>query len=131
MARVQLVRTADGFKPDSEHDEEELRAVHIGDVVFADVKKARNPAFHRKAFAMMHAAFDAQDSFHDFEIFREWLQIAAGIVDPIMGPDRTYYKVRSLSWAQMEEIEFDKTYNKLLTAAVEKLGMDWLLTQFG
>ena len=131
MAKVQLIRTAGGFLPDSEHDQDELASVHLGDVVAADIKKSRNPAFHRKAFAMLHTIFDNQDHFEDFEKFREWLQIQAGIAETSVWPDgRVHVSSRSLSFSSMDEIEFDRAYNGLITAAVRELGMDWLLMQY-
>ena len=130
MARVQLIKTATGYLPHSAHDEAELESIHIGDVVSAEVKKSRSPQFHKLAFAMMHEAFENQDNFHDFEMFREWLQIAAGCVETIIGPDRTYYKVKSLRWDRMDDLEFKKTFNVMLTALVERMGMDWILTRY-
>jgi len=130
--KIQLINTQDGgLYPDSAHDDEQLSGIHIGDVVTAEIKKARNPAFHRKAFAMLHDIFDNQDKFEDFDRFREWLQIAAGVVDIIIGPDgQTYYKVRSLAWDKMDDAEFSKTYQAFITAAYEKLRMEWVLEAY-
>ena len=128
--KVQLVRTRDGLAADSAHDEELLEKLRPGDVVMAEVKRSRNPAFHRKAFSMMQGLFQNQDAFDDFDRFREWLQIAAGIVDTIIGPDgQTYYKVRSLAWHKMDDIEFERTYQALITAAYNQ-GHEWVLEQY-
>ena len=129
--KVQLQRQINGyFSPDSQHDEDQLKSVHTGDVVTADIKKSRNPQFHRKGFAMLKEIFDNQDSFTDFDQFRTWLQIAAGIVDTIIGPDgKTYYKVKSLAWDKMDEIQFDKTYQAFITAAFNQ-GHEWVADRY-
>lgn len=130
--RVQLRRNSDGlFQPDSEADLDALQSVHVGGVIAGDFKQPRNPGHHRKAFAMLHKLFANQDTFDDFEKFREWMQIAAGIVDTIIGPDgKVYYKVRSIAWDRMDQSEFEWTYQRFIDVAYEKLGHEWVLAEF-
>lgn len=129
---VQLRRESTGFQPDSQYDYDQLASVHIGDVVTANVRLARNPQFHKKGFALLQKLFDNQDHFEDFEKFREWMQIAAGVVETTIGPDgETYYKVKSLAWDKMDEIQFERVYQAFVTVAYEKLGAEWALQEFG
>ena len=130
--KVQLLLRKDrSLIPTTKHDDDLLKSLHPGDRVICEIKKSRNPDFHRKAFAMLHEIFDNQDTFTDFDRFREWLQIAAGIVETIIGPDgQTYYKVKSLAFHKMDNIEFERTYQALITAACEKLGMVWVIERY-
>lgn len=131
LMKAQLTRVASGFIAHSPVDVEALEPVKIGDVVMADIKRSRNPGFHRKAFEMLRTVFDNQDHFEDFDKFREWLQIKAGIVDTTIGPDgETYYKVKSLAWHNMDDIEFERTYQALISAAYQ-LGYEWVAERFG
>lgn len=128
--RVQLIKTREGLSADSAHDDELLEKLRPGDVVSADIKRSRNPAFHRKAFAMLQDVFHNQDHFADFDKFREWLQIKAGIVDTTIGPDgQVFYTVKSLAFSNMDDVEFERTYQALLTAAYES-GFEWILERY-
>ena len=129
--KIQLKYTYSGLIPDSEYDQQILEKLRPGTVVTAELKQSRNPSFHAKAFAMLHEVFNNQDKFDDFDKFRKWLQIAAGIVDTIIGPDgKVYYEVKSLSFANMDEIEFEEAYQALITAAYNKLGLDWVIERY-
>lgn len=128
--KCQLVRTRDGLAADSAHDEEMLEKLRPGDVVAAEIKRSRNPAFHRKAFAMLQDLYHNQDHFEDFDKFREWLQIKAGIVDTTIGPDgQVYYTVKSLAFHKMDDISFQQTYEALKSAAYSA-GYEWVLERY-
>ncbi len=130
--KVQLTRTQTGFVPHSAHDEERLKGVRMGDVVMADIKKSRNPEFHKLAFSMLNLSFENQDHFDNFDKYREYLQCEAGIAETLIGPDgKMFYKLKSLAWQKMDELEFQQAFQALLTAAVEKMGQDWLLERYG
>lgn len=131
MARVQLRRESTGFQPDSQHDYDELARVNIGDVIAAEVKLSRNPGHHRKAFAMLHRIFDNQDHFDRFEALYDYMKIAAGCVETLIQPDgKIVYKLKSLAWDRMDQLEFERTYQSFITVAYERLGMEWVLEQF-
>ena len=129
---VQMIKTRDGLSADSAVDEERLAHLKPGDVVMAEIKLSRNPAFHRLVFKMLHDSFENQDKWSDFEKYREYLQIAAGLCDPIVkSSGEVWYSVRSLAWSKMDETEFKEAFQKLLTAAVERMGQSWLLERYG
>lgn len=131
MAKVQLVLTHGGFQPETQRDEEQLSSIKIGDVIAGDFRKPRNPGFHRKAFKMLHTVHDNQDLFEGFDQLYAWMKIKAGLVDLIeMTEKGPVYALRSLSFSSMGDEEFDKSYNLLLTVAVEELGQEYLLEQF-
>ena len=127
--KIAFVKVKDcGYWPYTEHDIEALRKVANDEVIMCDVRRKRNVDHHRKGFALLHAMFDNQDKFDDFDRFRDWVQIAAGVVDTVIGEDgKVYYKIKSLSFADMDQSEFDKVYDKFITVAFEKLRQDFAL----
>jgi len=129
--KVHLERTRLGFVPASEHDLDILDRVPAGSVIGGEFKLVRNAAHHRKAFALLHKMFANQDRYTDFDRFYDFVKIAAGIVATVIGPDgQVFYKLKSLSFADMDQLEFDAVYQKIITVAVEHFGQDWTLREF-
>lgn len=129
--RVQLRRESTGFVPDSQHDYDALASVHIGDVIAGDFRQPRNPAHHRKAFALLHSMFANQDQFDQWEPFYSWVKVRAGLVDLVEITEQgAVYKLQSLSWSSMGQERFDKAYQAIVTVAYEVLGMDNVLVEY-
>lgn len=129
--KVQLTRTPYGFEPDTERDVEALAAVKVGQSISGDFRQPRNPAHHRKAFALLHEMYANQDQFDSFDRFYDWVKVRAGLVDLVEINDTgAVYKLRSLSFASMGQEEFDGVYQKIVTVAYEDLGMRWALEQY-
>lgn len=126
--KVALIKGPTGYQPDSQHDMDALSEVKVGDVIYGDFKQPRNPRFHRLAFATLQTIFDNQDQFESFDDFYRWLKVAAGCVEGVIGPDGTFYVIKSLSFADMDESEFHQVFEKFKTVAYEKLGMEWVLS---
>jgi hypothetical protein len=90
------------------------RAFRVGDVLRAELKKARNPDFHRLMHAFARLVSENIDAFSglDAHSVLKRLQIESGIgcdemgvMFPGIGPC-TYRIPRSLSFASMDEGEF-------------------------
>lgn len=129
--KVQLTRTPYGFEPDTERDVEALSAVKVGQSISGDFRQPRNPAHHRKAFALLHEMYANQDQFDSFDRFYDWVKVRAGLVDLVEINDKgAVYKLRSLSFASIGQEEFDGVYQKIVTVAYEDLGMRWALEQY-
>ena len=58
MAKVNLVRQGRSFAPATEQDEELLKRVRTGEVIACEFTKPRNPAYHRKFFALLNLAYE-------------------------------------------------------------------------
>jgi hypothetical protein len=86
-----------------------------GDVIHADFKKARNPRFHRKYFALLNFAYDHWEAEQEksFEQFREDLTILAGYYDKRfrLNGDMVL-RPRSIKFGNMDDIEFERLYSK-------------------
>lgn len=141
--------------------------IKLGAVLVADFKQVRNPAFHRRFFALLNLGFeyweptggaissnerklvtgyakflasyggnegallDAAEHYLEqvasrrvtngislcksFDAYRAWVTIQAGHYDAIKLPDGTLQKhPRSISFANMDEIEFQQLYKAAL-----------------
>lgn len=131
VARVQLIRTPQGFKPDSQHDEDLLESVKIGDVINGEFRQPRNAKHHRKAFELLHQMFDSQEQFDSFDRFYDWVKIKAGLVDLVeINEKGAVYKLQSLSFASMGQERFDKVYQQIVTVAYEDLRMEHVIQEF-
>lgn len=58
MSDLALVKTSHGLVPATEADRDLIAKVKLGQTLHGDFKKMRNPAFHRKFFALLDLAFD-------------------------------------------------------------------------
>ena len=47
----------------------------------ATFTRTRNPAFHRKTFALINACFENQEQYDSFDVFREQMKLAIGFVE--------------------------------------------------
>lgn len=129
--KIQLRRESTGFQPDSQADYDLLASVNIGDVIHGDFRQPRNPAHHRKAFALLNQMFANQEQFDSFDRFYDWTKVRAGLVDLVEITDQgPVYKLQSLSWASMGQERFHHAYQAIVTVAYEVLGMEEVLVGY-
>jgi len=106
--------------------DEALSAIPDGPVM-ADITRARNQAFHRKAFAMLRMAYDAWDpqaaefkgqpAAKSFERFRHDLTILAGYGRPVVNiRGEVRIEPESLSYASMDAETFAAWYSATIDA---------------
>lgn len=96
------------------------RGYKVGDVVACDIKKVRNPKFHRMAHVLGRLLVENVESFAALDAHKalKRCQWEAGIACDEMGvnvPNVGFVSVRipqSLSFAQMDEGQFSETYKK-------------------
>lgn len=141
--------------------------IKLGDILVAEFKRARNPAFHRRFFALLNLGFeyweptggaissnerklvtgyakflssyggnesvllDAAEQYLEqvasrrvtngislcksFDAYRSWVTVEAGHYEAIRLPDDTLRKhPRSISFSNMDEIEFQQLYKAVL-----------------
>lgn len=151
--------------------------IKLGDILVAEFKRVRNPAFHRRFFALLnlgfeyweptggaissnerklvteyakflascggdeHSLLNSAEYFLEqiasrrvtngismcksFDAYRAWVTVEAGHYDAIRLPDDTLRKhPRSISFSNMDEIEFQHLY----TAALDVLWR-WILSK--
>lgn len=132
MTHVALSKTLQGFMPADEPTREVYGKMKLGEVLHGDFKKMRNARFHRKLFALLNLAYEYWqpgeiDSQHgtpekNFDRFRRDLIILAGFYDVVIRLDgTTRIEAKSISFANMDDAEFEKLYNAILNVILKKI----------
>lgn len=89
-----------------------------------EIKRPRNIKFHKKFFALMNLAYSMQEEYKTMKSFRQAVTIKAGycdisqIVIPELG-EVNVCRPKSISFANMDESEFDIFYEDVLRTLVE------------
>ena len=168
MAKVNLIRAGKVLVPATEQDEELLKRVRTGEIIACEFTKPRNPAYHRKFFALLNLAYEYwvpdgglmphQEFFgiiglakyigakvpsvdaqaltkeyvtmqitgrsekypaveKDFELFREWIISESGHSELKQTPRGIVKKAKSISFARMDETEFNGLYKSVFNVA--------------
>ncbi len=91
--------------------------------VMADIKKNRNAGNHKRFFAFVKQAFDMQEFYAEREVFRKVLQLKAGFFDLVISEKgANIYLPKSISWDELDEIEFRELFNRVVNAFIRDFG---------
>lgn len=118
--------------PANEEAMEFIKKVSAHDTLSADVVRPRNYLYHKKFFAMIQVGFDAwepADLEHkglpvqkNFERFRKDCIIAAGFYEAVVNlKGEVRAEAKSISFANMEETEFNKVYIAVVDVLLQKV----------
>ena len=127
---VYLIKTLSGFVPADKDTEAWAVKIKHGEVINADFKKTRNYRFLKKYFSLMNVGFDNwepppyhdQDVEKNFDNFREEDTKLAGYSYAVFNLDGTFrLKARSISFANMEEYEFERLYNATINVILKQV----------
>lgn len=123
MTDIYLTKTLGGaLKPIDGLGEEYIGSLGAGEIVRATMKKDRIPGHHRKYFGLLRLVFSNQDKYLSQEALRFAVSIQAGYVDQIMlSGDKVALRPKSISWAKMDQSEFNDYYDAALKAIPELL----------
>lgn len=133
MADILLTKTANGaLAPADPQAADYIAKLKLGSSVSAAVKKPRNPAFHRKYFALLNLAFDAWEPGiqehrgmkvqKNFDRFRKDVAIMAGFYDVvanIKGDVRA--EAKSINFGSMDDAEFADLYSKTVDIVLNQI----------
>ena len=125
-----MVKGAGGvLSPMLDIDAEALTKFKTGECYEIEIKRTRNPAFHRKVFAFFNFCYahwkgdnEFQNEQKQFDVFRSNLTVLAGYYDSffsIKGEPRI--EAKSLSYGSMSQDEFEDLYHALVNAAMRKI----------
>ena len=97
-----------------------------GKEVTAKLELSRNFRFHRKYFALLGVAHDMADTDLNAEQFRAFCTVGAGHCDFIRGENKANLIAipRSISFAAMDELEFNRLYQDTLTFICKRWVLD-------
>ena len=131
--KIDFVKTFGGvLTPFSELDSEKMARFKTGEVYPVDIKLTRNPKFHKKV--MLFFTFCFQYWKHEnnymteqaeFDWFRKKLTITAGYYNErydLFG--NVELEAKSLSFANMEQDEYEEFYKAVVQAALNTIFKD-------
>lgn len=129
---ILLTKTNATLAPADMHASEYVYKLKPGATLIADVRQPRNPLFHRKFMSLLRVGFEywqpgEVDKKHgvpekNFDQFREDVTILAGFYFPVVRTDGTVrIKAKSISFASMDEEEFERLYQAILTVLLERV----------
>ena len=97
----------------------------LGQELMASLKAPRNIRFHRKYWALLGVALDMADTDWNLEQFRAYVTVGAGYCELLIHADGNVVSVpRSISFAAMDETEFNRLYQDTLTFICRKWVLD-------
>lgn len=86
-----------------------------GETIKLSYSIPRAPGPHKAHFKLLHAIYDQQEQYVDFDRFREWVQIGAGFCDIVPGPHgKPVAHSRSINWEKLEESEFEEHHRDVV-----------------
>jgi hypothetical protein len=123
--KINLVKTSMGLKPIDDEDIRKLKKIEEGEIVVAEYKLARNYRFHKKYFALIKLMWENDSLDLTQERYRKEVEMAAGYFDSYLGLDGGIRReARSISFASMDEEEFNSLYQDILQVACLRLKVD-------
>lgn len=116
--------------PEDQATKDYIDRLKPGSLIRAEFKKVRNPQYHRKYFALLNFAFEnwePQEATYkgqvvekNFERFRGDIAILAGFATPVTNiRGEVRLEPKSISFANMDETEFDMLYQASITAILK------------
>ena len=130
--KIETIKTSVGLIPANDRESEKFKRFLDRALYTIDIKEPRNPKFHRKVFAFLNYCFEYWQNDNDyqtertsFDVFRDNLTVIAGFKD-------VYYKLdgslrveaKSISYASMEQDDFEQYYLALIQAAMSTIFKD-------
>ena len=107
-------------------DAEALKAAKLkeGEVYEVEIKKKRNYQFHKKYFSLLNLCYDNQEQFESFDDLRAYLTCKAGYYKEVDTPKGKMILPLSISFAKMDEIEFEQLYSKTIDVICKFLDVE-------
>lgn len=133
MKEIVLTKAAGGvLVPSDPQAAEYIAKLKTGAAVRATVKQQRNPAMHRKYFALLNLAFDAWEPTantykgqvvgKNFDQFRNDIVCLAGFYEMAVNlRGETRLTAKSISFANMDQSEFDDLYNATVNTILKHI----------
>lgn len=119
--KIFVQRTLSGLIPcdRTEFDKLQDAKLKLNEVYEVEIKKPRNIYFHRKYFALINLTFENQETFEFIDDLREYLTIKAGFYRKVIMPNGyEQIKAKSISFASMDEVEFNDLYDKVVSQVI-------------
>lgn len=116
-----------GLVPMYDSDYDEKKKLRVGEIVLCDISKPRNYEFHKKFFALIRLVFDnlpehIADTFNIYseEDMLDVLKVDLGLYNIVYVGGKQLVKVGSISFAKMDNTEFERFYNRSIDIVLNK-----------
>lgn len=122
MAEFFVIRKLDMLIPANEQSLEVLRKMKVGEWYQVNTKMPRNVKHLRKYFALLGAVHPHQTMWPTFNKFRAKFEEALGHGEyHVNGRGEKYFEAESISFAAMEQDEFDEFYEKAVELILTRI----------
>ncbi len=122
---IYLIKTDTGqFIPAYNSGYEKAKRFKPGETLLADIKRPRNIGFHRKFFALLNLGFENQEQYDNFEDYRAVFIMKTGKYKVIETDRGVVYLPKSISFAAMDNLEFEELYSRMIDVLIKELGLD-------
>lgn len=103
---------------------ENMQKVKNNETIMIEYKPKRNIFFHRKAFALLNLVLANQNHYKTVDNILEIVKFRAGHYETIITHlGKKHYKTKSISFSEMDELEFSEFYKKIIDVAIELIGL--------
>lgn len=133
MTEIVLMKVSNILVPHDEAAAAFIQKMKAGELTHADFKRVRNYKFHKKYFALVGFAFDQWEPRDGLtyqgmpvaknkERFRKDVAILAGFFESTVNlKGEVRLEAKSISFAQMDEVEFESLYNKTVDVVMQRI----------
>ncbi len=112
-----------GLVPLYPADYEEKKKLKIGKDYQVEIKHPRNYQYHKRFFALLNLCYENYETEMPFGTFRRWLIMRAGFVKSFSTDRGTFYDAESISFANMDQKQFEEVYSRVLDVVIKLLGL--------
>jgi len=115
--------TLSGLVPLYPADLEEKKRLKLGTEYEVEIKHPRNIGFHKKFFALVNIGHQNTSLEMPFETYRRYVIMKAGYFKVYNTGKGSYYEAESISFANMDQIQFEEVYSRVLDIIIKDLGV--------
>lgn len=114
-----LVRQGSRLAPATADDEKKIETLRGENWYKADIRKARNPGYHRRAFALIKLIFESQERYTSIEDLLVELKLQCGwYVEHVRHSGELIYVAKSIAFESMDQLQFERFYDRLVDVAI-------------
>ena len=111
------------FYPAYDSDYQKACKVKEGEMIEIEFKRPRNYKFHKKFFSLLNLGFNSSKSkIENFDDYREWALMRSGFVREVKTPRGVFHRATSISFANMDDDEFQEVYKAVLQFVILDTG---------
>lgn len=120
---VVMCKRISSLIPVDDEGKEAIDGIGQGELVRVKITKARNLKHHKKFFSMLNLVLENQDKYPTQKHLLTAVKLEAGWYEDeaVDVNGKRSYLVKSISFAKMDQVEFDKFYEEAIAACCRLL----------